>query len=146
MDLLYLTYYSRILIDGQQFHTTEQYYQFQKAKFAKDEERAKEILESSEPRIAKKIGDRVQVNMAKWREKSLEIMKNALEAKFTQNAHLRDALLETRPATLVECSAYDHFWACGLGLFAKDLENRDSWKGDNRLGILLTELRIQLSS
>lgn len=62
-------------------------------------------------------------------------MREALLAKFTQYSDLRDLLLQTGEAKLVENSPYDDYWGTG-----KD------GRGQNRLGVLLMQLRNQLRS
>lgn len=60
-------------------------------------------------------------------------MRRALYAKFKQNPELRDLLLATGNALIVENAPGDRYWGCG-----KD------GTGLNRLGILLVELRDRL--
>ena len=71
-------------------------------------------------------------------------MKDGNRAKFTQNAELRALLLATRGTTLVEASPYDRIW--GIGLAATDPRAHDpkTWRGQNLLGKILTELRDEL--
>ena len=68
-----------------------------------------------------------------WEDIKVDIMKKALNAKFTQNDDLKDLLLRTGDRELVEHSPYDSFWGDG----------RDG-TGDNWLGKLLMELRSRL--
>jgi len=59
-----------------------------------------------------------------------DMMRRALIAKFQQNKKLRDLLISTADAELIEDSPRDSYWGCG-----KD------GKGANRLGKLLEEVR-----
>jgi len=57
-------------------------------------------------------------------------MMDALRAKFAQHDDLRDILLGTGDAALVEHTANDSYWGDG--------------SGKNRLGVLLMRLRAEL--
>ena len=60
-------------------------------------------------------------------------MREALRAKFTQHPDLKELLLRTGSAQLVEHTANDNYWGDG-----------GDGSGKNRLGILLMELRAEL--
>lgn len=59
-------------------------------------------------------------------------METALQAKFSTYPVLRDLLLSTAGAVLVEASQNDMFWGAGR-----------SGNGENKLGLLLMQLRSQ---
>ncbi len=60
-------------------------------------------------------------------------MLDALRAKFTQHEDLRELLLSTGNAQLVEHTASDRYWADG-----------GDGSGKNMLGVLLMRLRDEL--
>ncbi len=62
-------------------------------------------------------------------------MREALKAKFTQNEDLKNILLETGDAILVEHTENDNYWGDG-----------GDGNGKNMLGKLLMELREELRS
>lgn len=66
-----------------------------------------------------------------WDEVKLAVMEKGLIAKFQQHQKLRDLLLETGDAEIVEDSPYDSFWG-----IAKN--------GQNHLGKLLMKIRDML--
>lgn len=68
----------------------------------------------------------------------------ALMAKFTQNEGLRQQLLDTGDAVLVECAGSDKVWACGVRLNDEKRFDASNWKGDNILGFALMEVREKL--
>ncbi|KAL4062338.1 hypothetical protein J3A83DRAFT_4110194 [Scleroderma citrinum] len=68
-----------------------------------------------------------------WLKVRIEMMDLALWHKFTQNTHLKDELLSTGDAELVEDSAKDAFWGVG-----------PDGKGENQLGKALQKLRTKL--
>jgi ribA/ribD-fused uncharacterized protein len=70
-----------------------------------------------------------------WHSIKEQVMLKVLQAKFTQNPHLRALLLATGKAHLVEHNEVigrDDFWS----------DNRDG-TGKNRLGAILMDLRAQ---
>lgn len=67
-----------------------------------------------------------------------------LMAKFTQNDDLRQQLLDTGDAYLVECAKSDIIWACGIPLWDDKRFNARNWKGNNILGFTLMEVRERL--
>jgi ribA/ribD-fused uncharacterized protein len=68
-----------------------------------------------------------------WNDVRIDVMRRCLYAKFTQNETLRDILLATGDAMIVENSPRDSFWGIGK-----------SGDGSNWLGVLLMELRTTL--
>jgi len=139
-------YTCEIEIDGQLWPHTEAYYQSQKSENPRYHKR---ILEKEKPSWSKHIGDS-RIGHPKlhkrswfrkhpedlrldWNERKVDVMKIALQAKFTQNKELQQALLNTYPAELIEDSKRDTFWGCG-----KD------GSGNNMLGKLLMEQRASL--
>ncbi|KAI6108818.1 hypothetical protein EDD16DRAFT_1738029 [Pisolithus croceorrhizus] len=68
-----------------------------------------------------------------WLKVRIEMMDVALWHKFTQNTHLKDELLSTGDAELVEDSDKDAFWGVG-----------PDGKGGNQLGKALQRLRTKL--
>jgi predicted NAD-dependent protein-ADP-ribosyltransferase YbiA (DUF1768 family) len=74
-----------------------------------------------------------QAQRADWERVKDEIMLEALRAKFSQNPDLRSKLLATAPASLVEHTKNDRYWADG-----------GDGTGRNRLGELLMQVREEL--
>jgi ribA/ribD-fused uncharacterized protein len=120
-------------LDGFTWPTNEHY--FQAAKFT-DEELKKKIRTADGPGKAFKLGrnpgykDKLRKD---WDSYRLTAMRLAVHAKFTQHKELRDLLLGTGAAEIVEDSPVDAFWGVG-----------SAGNGKNWLGRLLMELRAQL--
>jgi ribA/ribD-fused uncharacterized protein len=76
-----------------------------------------------------------------WKKYRVEIYTKHCKAKFTQNEHLKQKLIETRNTTLVEASPNDKIW--GIGLHERDAKKThpSKWPGTNLLGQLLTKIR-----
>ncbi|NVB77229.1 MAG: NADAR family protein [Kofleriaceae bacterium] len=138
-------YRCRFEVDGVTFNCAEQFMMHGKAKLFGDDEIAEQILVADHPREHKALGRKVSnFDDKTWRAERLRIVKDGNRAKFTQNDELLALLLETKGTTLVEASPYDKIW--GIGLAEKDPRAQDpkQWKGQNLLGIVLTELRDEL--
>jgi hypothetical protein len=133
-------------VDGIAFSCAEQFMMHGKAILFGDLDVAKQILAAGHPKQHKALGRKVKnFADATWKAKRLEIVKAGSRAKFTQNEELRALLLATKGTELVEASPYDRIW--GIGLAATDPRAQDpkTWRGQNLLGKVLTELRDELA-
>ena len=129
--------------NGQKFKSVEQMYQFRKAEEANDDLTAKKIMEASSSAECKLLGDRVRGSPS-WDTDKVEVMKQALYLKYSQNRKLRDFLVSINASQLAEASPNDLFWGTGRGLGKEEATQVNKWKGKNTLGKLLTELRADL--
>jgi len=133
------------VVDGVTFTCAEQFMMHGKAILFGDLDIARQILAAGHPKQHKALGRKVKnFDDAIWKAKRLEIVKAGSRAKFTQNEELRALLLGTKGTAMVEASPYDRIW--GIGLAATDPRAQDpkTWRGQNLLGKILTELRDEL--
>ena len=140
-------YRSAFTVDGVTFNCAEQFMMFGKAKLFADAGVGQEILAATHPKEHTALGRKVkQFDAAVWERERMTIVKAGNRAKFTQAPALLEQLLVTKGTTLVEASPYDRIW--GIGLAASDPRANDpaQWKGENLLGIVLTELRDELAA
>ncbi len=72
--------------------------------------------------------------MKNWNEIKLEITEEIIRAKLEQHPYIRQKLLETGNAEIVEDSHSDSFWGRG-----------EDWRGRNHLGKIWMKLRSELS-
>lgn len=86
------------------------------------------------PRQARDLGQLVTMR-PDWDKVKVSVMEECVLAKFTQNHDLREKLLATKDAELIEDSPIDWFWGCG-----KD------GTGQNQLGEALMRVRNKLAS
>ena len=127
------------------YNCVEQYLMFQKAWLFKDEETAERIMASEDPKEQKRLGYRVNgLRKDVWESNRDRIMKVSLEAKFEQSEPCRSFLKGTQKTRLVEANPDDRYWGAGLGLRDKDIWNHNKWKGQNKLGDMLMEIREKL--
>ena len=102
------------------------------------------ILDSPELYVAKQNGDTVKINKDIWdNKKSEEVMSGLLQTKLFSGSNLARELLETGNKHLAE-SRRNHHYACGLSITHKNILDRSSHTGNNRLGELLIHIRETL--
>ena len=121
-------YSCAVHFEGLTFSNTEA--AFQAAKTLDMEEREKFVGLS--PLIAKRKGRRVKLR-SDWEAVKIEVMREVLRCKFSQNPELKAKLIATGDSELIEGNNWnDRFWGVCRG------------KGQNHLGRLLMELRAEL--
>lgn len=98
-----------------------------------DKKLRKAIAQAKTPKIAKQLGKEVPLR-PKWEKQKFEIMYTILRAKFSQHKDLREKLLETGNAKLIEGNTWgDCVWGMCRG------------KGQNKLGKILMLIREEFS-
>ncbi len=116
---------------GIEFNCSEQAFMWAKATYFNDTETANQILLETDPKKIKKLGRKVKnFDEDKWADVRYRFMLTINRVKYTQNEDLRNILLSTGKATIVEDSPFDYIWGTG----------RDD-SGQNLLGKILMELR-----
>ena len=134
-------------VDGVQYHTTEQHMMASKARLFGDEETLREILNAYSLAEHKKLGRKVKgFDAVIWDEKKLDIVVEGNKAKFGQNPSLKEFLLATDNAILVEASPYDKIWGIGLDRETALNSSIEDWNGENLLGCALMEVRDWLKN
>ncbi len=117
-----------IRVIGKRWPTSEHYFQSQKFL---DEEHQEAIRQAKSPMIAARMGRSRKRPLRKdWESVKVQIMREAVAAKFTQHEDLRELLLSTGDAKLVEHTAKDSYWGDG-----------GDGSGKNQLGLILMEVR-----
>jgi len=126
-------YLASLYLKGVIWPSSEHYYQAQKLAGTPLEETVRR-LES--PRLTFEFTRRPEVSVrGDWEEVKIEVMHEAVYAKFTQNPDLKEKLLATGDREIVENSPVDSFWGIGAdGL------------GENNLGKILMEVRSQIKA
>lgn len=140
-------YPSPIVIEGERWPTVEHFFQAQKSL---DPEFRSAIRNCISPGMAKQLGaapegprkhsaqswfrKQGRKHRADWREIRLDLMRRADFAKFSQNGPLRELLLATQEAEIVEDTDSDPFWGSG-----------PDGEGENWAGRILMEIRERLT-
>lgn len=84
--------------------------------------------------IAARMGrDRKKPLRRDWESVKVGVMRDAVRAKFTQHADIREILLSTGDAKIVEHTERDSYWGDG-----------GDGSGKNMLGRILMEIRDEL--
>ncbi len=131
--------------ENETYRTAEHFMMAEKARLFWATNIRKEILASTHPAEAKKMGRKVKGFDAKvWDEHKYGIVKEANLLKFSQHTPLRDFLANTGSSILVEASPVDNIWGIGLAKDDPKAQNPHLWEGENLLGFALMEVRDQL--
>ena len=135
-----------IEVDGEKFPTVEHYVQAMKAKEFKDDEIYNKIIKAKTPKAVKAMGQKVK-NFIKevWDEKRDKIVRIGVKAKFTQHPELRKQLQETGEKIIGEADPRDTYWGIGTGMETDKAKKPSKWRGQNKMGKLLMELRTEFT-
>jgi len=136
--------HAEFVFDGQKFYTSEQCFMWKKAKLFGDEQTAAKILRAKTPKEQKQLGREVKgFNERIWTKHKVQCMYEACYAKFSQNPHLKEKLLQTGEAILIEASPNDKIWGIGARE-SEHVKDPRNWKGENLLGLILMKVRQDL--
>lgn len=132
-------------LDGIHYTSAEQYIMYQKCVLFGDKKSAEAVLAANDVALQQKIGRNAAGYIGNvWSGARQAIAMRGLYAKFSQNIDLRELLLNTGDAYLVECAGSDKVWACGIRLSDDKRLDASNWTGENILGFALMEVRERL--
>jgi ribA/ribD-fused uncharacterized protein len=132
-------------IDGERFCWAEQWMMAAKARLFGDQEALAAILAADEPLACKRIGRTVRnYDEERWRVARFDLVVEGNIAKFGQNVALRDHLLASGDAILVEAAPRDQIWGIGYGRDNPAVHDPLRWRGRNLLGFALVKVRALL--
>ena len=121
---------AEVTYNGLTYQNNEAAFQAQKT-YSKEERIEFTTLE---PRDAKRRGRRVRLR-SDWEQVKDRIMEEIVRAKFSQNEELKEQLLATGDAQLVEGNRWnDRYWGVDIR----------SGVGENHLGKILMKVRSEL--
>ena len=122
-----------VVIDGCTYKTTEHYFQAQK--FLENKHRQK-VMSARTPMEAALLGrDRNMPLRKDWDSVKDDIMLKAIRAKVAQHDDVKELLVSTGDAQLVEHTKNDSYWADG-----------GDGSGCNRLGKILMAVRAEIQN
>jgi ribA/ribD-fused uncharacterized protein len=118
-------------LEDKEWPSVEHY--FQAMKF-EDEAYQEKIRQSANPKKARKLGrSRLKKIRSDWKKVKTVYMTRAVYTKCHTYPVIKETLLATGDARLVENSQYDYYWGCG----------RDR-RGENQYGKVLMNVRGKL--
>ena len=124
-----------IIIKGKTWVTVEHIFQATKTL---DEDLREQIRLASTPGKAKQMGRKVHIR-SDWEEIKQEVMLKSVRLKFRQNSELKEKLLKTEDAILVEGNTWhDNTWGNCHCQKCQETEGR------NLLGKILMQVRREL--
>lgn len=135
-------WYSEFYFEGIKYSTAEQWMMARKAALFNDHDIFNRILATTNPKEVKALGRMIKnFDQNIWDKNKYEIVKIGNRLKFSQNKPLRDYLINTSDAVIVEASPYDLIWGIGLKQEDEGIKDPSNWKGLNLLGFALMEVR-----
>ena len=115
-------------LNNEEYSSTEQYIQSEKAKLFDDDELHSKIMRESNTYKIKNLGSKVRkFSRERWHKHATAITYKANYAKYAQNKTLSAVLLATKDKLLVESST-DPFWGSGVHLHDKNALDRRAWE------------------
>ena len=108
---------------------------------SKDFNTADKIITTNSPREIKLLGKHIKrFNVHSWNKNKGEVMLDILKCKLSQNADLKQDLINTGDKKLVE-SGRSAYYAAGLSLIDKNILDSTKYTGKNKLGEFLQTIR-----
>lgn len=138
---------STFKIEGIPYPTAEHWMMAGKARLFNDEVTLHKIINARTAPEAKTLGREVMgFDAQKWDEEKYGLVIKGNLAKFSSNDQLKNFLIDTGDAVIVEASPVDNIWGIGLAADHADAAHPSKWKGENLLGYALMEVRDILNS
>ena len=136
---------SPFTVDGTAFSSMEQYIMYRKCRLFGDDAHAAAVMQTDEPGEQRAIGRQAEgYQETVWAGIRQAVAFRGLYAKFSQNEVLKELLLGTGDAIIVECVGIDTVWSCGYWLENDARLDLSRWRGQNILGFALMEVRNAL--
>jgi ribA/ribD-fused uncharacterized protein len=134
-------YFDFKLIHNKIFNCTEKFMMVCKALLF-DHSMIDRIMELKDPRDIKNSGRLIKnFNQYIWDKTNIILVSIGNYYKYKYNKFLKEKLLETKDAIIVEASPLDRIWGVGLGPNNKKIYDMNEWRGQNRLGIAIMMAR-----
>jgi ribA/ribD-fused uncharacterized protein len=129
------------------YNCAEQAMMAYKAATFNDEFVLERILESNSPSEQKSWGRKVKnYNDEVWSKLRLDIVSKINYWKFSKNETLRELIILTKDAEILEASPTDFIWGCGLTEDDHLIYDKKNWQGQNLLGIAIMNAREKILS
>lgn len=128
--------------EGTRFTSSQQCFQFVRARKNKKLNKAHRIITTNDPFVCKAIGHSIH-NSAEWNDQCETHMTKINRLKYVQNPHLVESLLSTGERILQEATT-SSIWGIGAGIRSKSARENTA-TGDNLLGQILMKLRAEFA-
>jgi ribA/ribD-fused uncharacterized protein len=133
------------VVDGLLYSCPEQFMMAGKAKLFGDHASFAKIMTEANPRVQKKLGQKVTGFVEKtWLAHRLAIVSAATYAKFTQHPAFKARLLATGDKIIAEASPLDSLWGIGMAVSDPLVRVQKQWRGTNLLGVALMNVRERI--
>ena len=130
---------------GETFQSSGHAFQWKKAMDVGKDMLAEDIRNAEHAGKVKRLSKAIpEDTTAEWEPQCLKIMQTIVDAKAGQVPGFRQGLLDTEQSYLAEAT-FDKFWANGLSSEDTEKIYPKYFPGQNKLGILLMDLRDLLS-
>ena len=128
-------------INGQNFHCSEQWIQYQKVLAFGDSFTANQILQAENALDCKRLSYKINgVDHEKWKNEGYELCFNGILEKFIQNPPLLSLLKASSPKILAEATT-DRLWGTGIALRDTNALNTEKWYSEGWLSRMLLTIR-----
>ena len=129
------------IVNGQKFHSSKQWVQYQKALTFGDSYIANKILNSQTAIECKQLSYQINgVYNDKWQNEGYEVCFDGIQEKFAQNHTLFNMIKSTTPKILAKATT-DHLWGTGIALRDKCALDVDKWTSTGWLSRMLLTIR-----
>ena len=133
-------------MNGQYYHSSEQFIQAQKADYFSDIDTLNLIMKATTPMECKELARNITgFNHDSWKDAAKSHCKPGIEAKFMSNPYLVNMLQSTPEKMLIE-ACYDKLWGTGIPLRDRDCLKRDMRSNIGIQGEILMEIRSSLTT
>lgn len=130
------------LLQQESYNTAEKFMMMGKAALFGDDVIFEKMSSTISPSEHKSLGQKVKnFDENIWKMYSRDIVKIGNYLKFSQNTDLKDKLLGTHSAELVEGSPCDRIWGVGMRFDNPLINDKSNWKGLNYLGECIMYVR-----
>ena len=133
-------HHAKFVIDNHTYHSSEQWIQYKKAMLFGDTFTANQILTTSTPLEAKRLGYQINgFDPQRWKSDGYEPCLEGIKEKFLQNPPLLQMLKATHPKTLVEATL-DKQWGAGVCLRDPNVLKKEKWYGTGWMSSILSTI------
>ena len=131
---------AKFIIDNHTYHSSEQWIQFKKAMLFGDMFTANQILTTSMPFEAKRLGYQINgFNPQRWKTDGYGSCLEGIKEKFLQNPPLLQMLKTTYPKTLVEATLDKQRGTC-VHLRDPNVLKKEKWYGTGWMSSILSTI------